>query len=373
MSRPLLLNLDQNEAGMPGNKQMRRKICIASLLFNPSHASHLVAFARAFAEVGSEVGYVLHPGYKSMRDFAGIAPVSYYGSVPSQELNSFTDVLVYNSAIPNPAFARKMKRNGCSIMYVYHEPSISVRKAWGRSGLDSIARLGISRMFSRLMLLTSDLVILPSRQALQNYLLRDSRYNGRTLEVPLIFDDGYGSVDRRERTTFSYIGTISRAHGFDQFFAFMKYALRENLGIRFLIASRHNIPEDEILDQYAANITVRCGRPLTNGEINECYAQSRCVWNLYRLSTQSGVMANAFMCGAPVIASRTGAFTQFVKDGYNGKFADAMNHAEIAAAYYEIAAAMERYSKNSRQTFVDNFYYKSQLGRIEAMLALSHS
>lgn len=79
-------------------------------------------------------------------------------------------------------------------------------------------------------------------------------------------------------------------------------------------------------------------------------------------------MANAFMCGTPVIASRTGAFADFVIDGYNGEFADATNFERIAAAYQEIADSFQRYSNNSRQTFLENFYYKSQLLKINQIL-----
>lgn len=349
---------------------MRKKICVASLFYNPSFVSQLAGFARAFIELGNDVEFLLHPGYKSFPELAQIASISYYRGVSPDVLDSFTHVLVYNSAISNPLFAHGMRRRGCGIAYVYHEPSISIARAWKGSGMKSLARLALSRVFSRLMLLSSDVVLLPSRNAWQNYQHRERAYNDCVLEVPLVFDDGFEGLERMKRTTFSYIGTISRAHGFDHFLAFMKYALKNGLGIHFLIASRHNIPEDAVFRQYSTSITLRCGRPLSSDDINECYARSQCVWNLYRLSTQSGVMANAFMCGAPVIASRTGAFMEFVRDGYNGKFAEAVNHAQIAAAYFEIASAMESYSRNCRQTFVDTFHYRSQLTRLQNILTL---
>jgi glycosyltransferase involved in cell wall biosynthesis len=348
---------------------MQKKVCVASLYFNPSFVSLLAAFGKAFREAGSEVGYVLDPKYESFGDLRDVAPVSYYGHVTEEVLDTFTHVLIYNASIPNPLFALKMKRRGCKVAYVYHEPRVPLGKVWGKLGFGNIARLAVSRIFSRLTLYSCDLIVLPSREAWNSYQLCESRYNSNMLEMPLIFDDGYQSLSPQPRTKFSYIGTISHAHAFDQFLAFMRYALRENLGIEFLIASRHEVPASEIPEEHRGSVVLRCGRPLTSDEINECYAQSLCVWNLYRHSTQSAVMASAFMCGAPVLASRTGAFLDFVRDGYNGKFADGSNFEEVAAAFREIAAAASSYSENSRRTFETNFYYKSQLSKIEQILA----
>ncbi len=350
---------------------MYRKVCIASLFFNPSHASNVAAYGKTFAEIGCEVQFLLHPGYKSFYDFSEIALVSFYDELSSKQLEGFTHALFYNAAISNPFVARKLKRSGCKVMYVYHEPS--VKNSLGQQGLYIFSRLAFSRIFSRMMLRRTDLVLLPSKEALRNYQAHDVRYNDRVAEMPLIFDDGYKSLEGTPRTSFSYIGNISHAHAFDEFVAFMKYAFRENLGIKFLIATRHEFPWDETLERHKDSITLRCGRPLTEQEINESYAQSICVWNLYRFSTQSGVMANAFMCGAPVLASQKGAFPQFIRDGYNGKFAELTDHAGIAAAFREIAGSVNRYSVNCRTSFSECFYYRSQLGAIEQFLAMAES
>lgn len=369
VSQECELNPPVPASGIPA----QRKICVASLYFNPSHASHLAAYGRAFAEIGCKVEYLLHVGYKSFGELHSVAPVTYYGEMTQEWLGAFTHVFAYNAAVPNPSFARAMKRKGCKIIYVYHEPSLPLAQVWGRLGVGTIARLAISRIFSKRMLQRSDVVVLPSAEAWRNYQARDGKHNARAIEMPLIFDDRSKDYEGLPRTTFSYIGTMSHAHGFDQFFSFMKYALRGRLGIHFLIASRHNVPDDEILEEHKESITLRCGRPLTEREINDCYARSVCVWNLYRFSTQSGVMANAFMCGSPVIASRTGAFLEFVRDGYNGKFADAENHSEIALAYSEIANNLDRYSRNSRQAFLDNFYYRSHLQLLTKILRMAEA
>ncbi|WP_233185630.1 glycosyltransferase [Thermotoga sp. SG1] len=61
------------------------------------------------------------------------------------------------------------------------------------------------------------------------------------------------------------------------------------------------------------------GRPLPNSEINRAYKESFCIWNVYRRSTQSGVLPKAYMFGTPVIANDIGSFLEFVRPEETGK------------------------------------------------------
>ena len=56
---------------------MRRKVCVASLFFNPSFVSQLAGFGKAFRDLGADVAYVLHRGYRAFGDLPDIAPVHY--------------------------------------------------------------------------------------------------------------------------------------------------------------------------------------------------------------------------------------------------------------------------------------------------------
>src|SRR6185437_9066286 len=145
---------------------MKKKVCIASLSFNPSHVAHLAAFGKAFAEIGVDVGYMLHSKYKSwFGSFPDIASLAYLDETKPELLEHFTHVLVYNSAVHNPGFTRAMKRRNCKVVYVYHEPSASIAKTWRRLGVRTTARLLVSRFFSRRTLQNSDLIVLPSAEA----------------------------------------------------------------------------------------------------------------------------------------------------------------------------------------------------------------
>jgi glycosyltransferase involved in cell wall biosynthesis len=115
-------------------------------------------------------------------------------------------------------------------------------------------------------------------------------------------------------------------------------------------------------------IVIRAGRTLSNAEINDCYAQSVCVWNVYRRSTQSGVLPNAFMCGTPVVASRAGAFPEFVEDGATGRFLEGDNREGIAAAFEDMRSNAAQYSRNCRKKFLETFHYKANLESLRAIL-----
>jgi len=74
------------------------------------------------------------------------------------------------------------------------------------------------------------------------------------------------------------------------------------------------------------------------------------------------------MFGTPVLATDTGAFSEFVKDGFNGKFVAAEEPAAIYSAYLEITNCFQTYSRNARDTFLSTFYYVSQLERLQQVL-----
>lgn len=122
-----------------------------------------------------------------------------------------------------------------------------------------------------------------------------------------------------------------------------------------------DVTRDEVIAKAPDRIVVHCGRPLSNNEINLCFAQSICVWNVYRRSTQSGVLAKASMFGSPVLASDTGSFREFVDDNQNGRFLQDASPESVLEAYEDIRSNLNRYTSLSREKFLSTFYYKSQL------------
>ena len=176
-----------------------------------------------------------------------------------------------------------------------------------------------------------------------------------------------------QKRNFSYVGNIGHVHGFDQYVDVMRESFLRRSGIRFLIASRSPLPgfvlKDKTIGSNLDRITFLCGRTLQNREINDCYAKSFCVWNLYRRSTQSGVLPKAFMFGTPVLASRIGSFPEFIRDGFNGKFACADDREGVLTILKGIRERTGEYASNCRSSFIEKFFYRSRLEQLRQLLA----
>ena len=93
------------------------------------------------------------------------------------------------------------------------------------------------------------------------------------------------------------------------------------------------------------------------------------MWNLYRRSTQSGVMPKALMFGTPVIASKIGSFPEFVIDGFNGRFANASDPNNVLSIANDLREKTAEYAGNCRSSFLETFFYRSRLDELRQLLA----
>lgn len=349
------------------------KAAVVSLRYNAAHVSYLIGIGKAFRHLGYEVDYLLAPEYARFRELSAIAPI-----VPVNGnglcANGHSQAVFLNPSIQNHSAAGLLKRSGARILYVYHEPwKYSLEYLIGEGPL-RWARIALAHQASKLMLKVSDAVILPSRYAAGVYAEGDIRYNSNAHCIATMYDDeGGGDLpELASRKYFSYIGAICTGHGFEQYVAFMKWALARGVDLHFMIASKDRLPEyvlkGDVVRDNQHRIEIVCGRALTSEEINRCYAKSFCVWNIYRRVTQSGVMVKSFMFGTPVVASCSGSFPEFVKDGFNGRFASSGDYAAIEAAVLDIRESLHEYTANCRKTFLETFFYKATLPEFERLL-----
>ena len=351
----------------------RRKAVVVSLRHNPGHYSHLVGMGKSLVDLGFEVEYLLDSPYAQVPELSAVAPVL-YSSAESLK-REHTHAIFVNISLQNWRVAAALKQRGARILYIYHEPWRYSLDYFVGEGLKRWLSSALAHQVSKAMLKHSDVVILPSEYALQTYAKGDVRYNCNAHSIPLMYPDevnGSFAVPPA-RKYFSYIGNICGAHGFDEYLGFMRHAFARGLGLDFLIASKRPLPPDVLRDACIRNhlhrIHIACGRPLTIPEINRYYAESFCVWNLYRRSTQSGVLVKAFMFGTPVIAGRGGSFPEFVRDGFNGRFASVGDYPAIEAAALDIRERLHEYSANCRKTFLETFYYRASLRKLERLLS----
>jgi len=352
------------------------KVCLISLRFSPACLSLLPAWGKMFGALGFETDYVVHPRFKEFAEFAendsAILPTD--GEWNPQ--GGYAHALFAHPAPGNHVYGKALQKTGCKVWYIYHEPWESLRSYLQTENYSVVLKLLAAHYLSVKMLKTADGVILPSQRCVTAYERADVQYNQRYFEIPLLFDDEAGQLLNEERIYFSYIGNITKAHGFAEFIQFVRFALKRNLDIRFLIASRFPLPDYLARDEMIANspdrVVVRCGRPLTNSEINLCYAQSVCVWNVYLRSTQSGVLAKATMFGTPVLASEAGSFPEFVTDHQEGRLLGSADPETVLQAYEEIRNDLARFSANSRRRFLSTFHYNAQLDLCRRIFVDAH-
>lgn len=279
-----------------------------------------------------------------------------------------------NPSLRNLETAKELKRRGTKILYILHEPwQMSLKYVQGE-GVRAAWMAFLAHRATIPVLRAADQIILQSRYGLRTYESTDLRINKNATYIPLLYDDDLQedlSTLISQKRYFSYIGNPCRAHGFDQFLEVIRLSFRQKLDIRFLIATGHDLPKE-----YANNrdflesnqITVQAGRSLSNDEINRYYAESICVWNLYRRSTQSGVLPKAFMFGAPVICSNVGSFPEFVRPGCNGEIVSSFNPECIIEAFRRFERDLDVYAARCRNDFLDTFYFRAQMENLLPLL-----
>lgn len=344
------------------------KICITSLKFSPGHVSHMLAYANLFKELGFDIEFYLESGYKVFNQ-----DLHQFNCLFQNETSNLKcDIIFFcNVSLYNHLIAAKLKKQETKIVYLYHEPYDGL-KNYIKEGFKQALKTIIAHFISIKLIKLSDLVIIPSNYALKMYKSNEIRYCDNYIVVPLLFNDECGNkINLNDKKYFSYIGHAVRGHGFDKYIEFVKLSFKMGSGYKFQIATRNNIKDlinkDKILIKMKENESLKIihGRALKSDEINEAYRTSYCIWNLYRRSTQSGVLPKAYMFGTPVLAKRIGSFPEYLVDGKTGYFVDSYDRIKIMDKLALINANLLNMSKESRNIFIKTFYWKSNIEKME--------
>ena len=346
------------------------EIFISSLKFSPGHLSHIIGYARLFKEIGYKVTLWLHESYKKMMPEKDFQVMWYPDFFPKN-----IDILfLYNASIVNHVVCKKLKQSSAKIIYVYHEPWESFEQ-YLKEGLKQALKASVAHYYSTRVLKYTDLVIVSSNYALKLYSRNDKKYNDNVVMIPLLLDDELKQeIDFSKKEYVSYIGHAVKGHTFDKYIELIKWIYTSGSTMKFEIATRTDIGKmiknDETLQKMINSGTLRLsyGRPLTNSEINQAYERSFCVWNVYRRSTQSGVLPKAFMFGTPVIASNVGSFPEFVRNGENGYLVNDYDFKNIYQRLLGIRENILTMSMNCRNTFENTFYWKAQITKMKEVL-----
>jgi glycosyltransferase involved in cell wall biosynthesis len=342
---------------------------IASLHFSPVFASHMLAYARLLVEGGYSVTFLLNERYRGFAEFDSFGATILPDELREWQKHNHPEVAIFaNAAISNFACALRLRNAGTRTWYIFHEPN-SVFNHLGE-GWKDILNLLAAKWASIVMLLISTGVLVPSERALSLYMKYFQHYNRNVHLLHLLFDEEIESAqcfhDTRRRKYFSFLGGATKAHNIDLFIEFAKHAVREKCGFPLAIATRTDLSaflnnDAEFADYVRqGKILVQHGRVLSAAEMDQKYLDSFCVWNLYKYSTQSGVLPRAFMAGTAVIATRMGSFPEFILPGINGEFVEsAYDFDAIIQAARKISGSIQVYVAGCRYTFRKLFHYRA--------------
>ena len=342
------------------------KALVISLNFHPGHVSHMVASYRQMEELGYESIYCVAEG------FVGFLPkdsrICVYGkdNLPRVSIAIF----VFPSQ-KNLLLIRKLKKQGAKIVYIFHEP-LAPMKEYRKAGFSYkyLAKLWVINRISSLTVKWSDVILLPSKKAVDYYKANPLYKNENTHYLPLLYDDERTTaLAQLERKYFSYIGTVAADHSFYEYLQFVKMAIKENAlpELSFLIAtkSEFDVPQELMA---SPRVTIRKGKPLSDEEINECYASTFAVWNAYARTTQSGVLAKSFMFGTPAIVLRKN-LSEFTEGGKEVvAIDDNTSFDEIKNAVVKITDSFTQFSEAARKRFEETFYYRKYNDSIKKII-----
>ncbi len=336
------------------------KIAIVSLRFAPGHIAHLRAYKKLFSSIGCETRLFLEKRYKGF---------IYEDSevVFLDALNDITSwgpdkVFSYNIASDNISLARWCKKNGIPFFYVLHEPwdSFNDLIALGKR----IPRRIVANVVNYIICRNAYKVILASENGKRKYLKYMKGCNNKYAVFPLIFCDDYNESLSIERQYFSFIGGFTEPRACSEFIDFIKYTIDKGLRIKFCIATRNDITgylNDTVLQQSIkkGSLIVQSGKPMTTDEINLHYREAVCTWNAYKVSTQSGVLPNSLMQGAPVIVTERGDSKDAVTEKREGCYVSIpLRNEEIESAYEYIEQNIKEMSNAARDSFHRKYEYK---------------
>lgn len=351
------------------------KAAIISLKFHPGHYSHLIANYHLLRQC--DVECVLYVNTK-FNDLDTTSSINKVNNLFLSDYKEYDFAFFWFPSHLNLLEIFKFRILGSAkIVYVFHEP-IENYNVFYKSGFNllKLSKLFLIDIINKLTITFASHVILPSEKALSIYEKKYYRFNKEYSAIPLLFDDENNSPSSnlKSRKYISYIGTIASDHAFHKFCNFIEFAIRNDLfqEFCFLIATGSRISNELKMRfqniQNCSRLTIIDGVWLSNHEINHYFKSSVLIWNAYDRSSQSGVLPKAFMFSTPVIGNAQ-ISNEYIIDGFNGIYLkNNSDISEITIAIYNIIDNFNHYSKNSRKTFLNKFYYNNYIAEFTKIM-----
>lgn len=334
---------------------MKPAAIIVSLNFNPGHVSHLIASYKQMEELGYSSVYYVNPLFAEfLPDNVSIITSDF--KIPKCEVAVITFPSLHNLPL-----IQRLRKQGTKIIYIFHEPlaPLSHYRASGFS-YKYLVKLWIIDHINSLTVKWSDCILIPSKKAIEYYQKNPKYKNPKVQYIPLLYDDEAINARPCNRQYISYIGTVAADHSFDEFLKYVEKAIDYNWNpeYKFLIATKSEFDIPEKLS-VCSRVVIKKGTPLTNEEINNAYSSSILVWNAYTRTTQSGVLAKAYMFGTPALVMKHNLNEFMVDKQTVFSIIDNTDVNEIQSGIDDIIRNFVKYTANCRDSFLSLFYYRN--------------
>lgn len=349
-----------------------KNVVVAVTRFVPGMIMSALTQYRMFVDLGFTPFLLVEPRLRSMME--GIDDWNIIER--PEELDEVDPALII---VNNVGFESLKLINRCRVhesktFYVLHEPFPGLRRI-AIEGPSRWVRCVGAYTLSALLCKATDVVLLPSDQAVSYYEERMVNINRSYRQVPLFFSDPSDIDVHTKRSYFSYIGTYCDAHAADEFIEFVLYATVRDRDIKFQIITRSSIAErmkDRRLQKLIKEKRLRVmeGSPLSEREMSDAYLRSICCWAAYRDSTQSGVVVSALQHGAPLVATKIGSMLEC---GEAAEYVSSPTaYDEILNSYRSIRSNLSKRIECSRTIYERQYDYKSHLATLRDVFSLDH-
>lgn len=155
---------------------------------------------------------------------------------------------------------------------------------------------------------------------------------------PYSYFRNYISNEEASRSHILFIGRLSPYKGVDVLLKAMSDVYAEYPEEKLVIAGRSingYEPDQEMVDLHEGKTTV-LNRYIPNEELVELITRAKFIVCPYIEATQSGVVMTAFALDTPVIATKTGAFSEYIEDHKTGRLVEANCSASLGKGIIEM-------------------------------------
>jgi glycosyltransferase involved in cell wall biosynthesis len=358
---------------------------VGSLKYSPVYKSHCCAFGKACEESGYAVKYLFSYEYEWMlpemikektvfvghstgissmlQDTGNLKNVRLISKVFEKEKPSH--VYLHNYHLLNHSIAKSCRKHGGKFIYHAHEPYVENKRAHG--GFHHYWLYLNEYMISRL-LRNADVAVVSSKEGSRLFDKAYPWFQGRKMEVPLMYEDAAENLRSEERKYLTFVGPPVPAKGPEIFSSIVDYAAEHDLDWSFLLISREKVTDRRFLDK--DNLLIYHKERISDEEYGTLMKRSFAVLTPYKRETQSSVVLVSYMYGTPVVSSDVGGLPEFVSDGRTGYVVgEAARVGEWVEAIGRTLKDEQVMSANCRRYFVENFSGKNWGKYLGDMLA----